>query len=187
MKYLNFLAIALIVSLSSCGGGSSEDANSEDQVDSTASEAAASPQRGMVEVDLNEFYVNATIMVPDESRGEQNIAMNDFGETRIQVGTIYDVIIAEQIEGDLNTFIQALSEDITYSNEVIEQGDDFVLYKSSIVDSHIDPEFHFFAIKTADGIVYEIHDYNEEGGYAESVARLMLESVNNMKANNTAS
>jgi hypothetical protein len=173
MKYLNFLAIALIVSLSSCGGGSSEDANSEDQVDSTASEAAASPQRGMVEVDLNEFYVNATIMVPDESRGEQNIAMNDFGETRI--------------EGDLNTFIQALSEDITYSNEVIEQGDDFVLYKSSIVDSHIDPEFHFFAIKTADGIVYEIHDYSEEGGYAESVARLMLESVNNMKANNTAS
>ena len=97
----------------------------------------------MMEVDLNEFYVNATIMVPDESRGEQNIAMNDFGEIRIQVGTIYDVIIAEQIEGDLNTFIQALSEDITYSNEVIEQGDDFVLFKSSIVDSHIDPEFSF--------------------------------------------
>jgi hypothetical protein len=37
------------------------------------------------------------------------------------------------------------------------------------------------------GIVYEIHDYNVEGGYAESVARLMLESVNNMKANKTAS
>ena len=26
--------------------------------------------------------------------------------------------------------------------------------------------------------------YNEEGGYAESVARMMLESVNHMKANN---
>ena len=187
MKYLNFLAIALIVSLSSCGGGSSEDANSEDQVDSAASEAAATPKRGMMEVDLNEFYVNATIMVPDESRGEQNINRNDdFGETRVQAGTIYDVIIAEQIEGDLNTYIQMLSEDITFTNEVIEQGDDYVLYKSSITDSHIDPEYHFFAIKTIDGIVYELHDYNEEGGYAESVARLMLESVNHMKANNTA-
>ncbi len=187
MKDSNHFAIALIISLASCGGGSSEEANSEDQVDSTASEAEAASQRGMVEVDLKEFYVNATIMVPDELRGEQNIAMNDFGETRIQVGTIYDVIIVEQIEGDLNTFIQALSEDIPYSNEVIEQGDDFVLYKSSIVDSHIDSEFHFFAIKTVDDIVYEIRDYNEEGGHAESVARLMLESVNNMRPNNTAS
>ena len=187
MKVQNLFLIALLFSLAACGGGASDDGNSEESSDSSATEASATPMRGMVEVDLSEFYVNASIMIPDETRGEQSIAVNDFGETRIQVGTIYDVIIAEQIEGDLNSYIQMLSEDITYMNEIIDQGEDFVLYKSSIADSHIEPEFHFFAIKTIDGIVYEIHDYNEEGGYAESVARLMLQSVNDIKPINTAS
>lgn len=187
MKIYKNLSLVLIVGLTSCGSGASEEDGTAGQADSNSTELPTALQRGMVEVDLNEFYINASILVPDENRGEQNINRNDdFGETRVQVGTIYDVIIAEQIEGDLNTYIQMLSEDITFTNEVIEQGDDYVLYKSSITDSYIDPEYHFFAIKTIDGIVYELHDYNEEGGYAESVARLMLESVNHMKANNTA-
>lgn len=187
MKTRHLFFSAILFTLASCGGGSSE--TSDEATDSTAtvSDLPASLQRGSVEADLSDYFVNATITIPDESRGEHSITANDFGETRIKVGTIYDVIIAELIEGDLNSHIQMLNEDITFTNEIVEQGDDYILYKSSIANSSIDPVFHFYAIKTFDGIAYEIHDYNEEGGYAESVARMMMESVNYMKANNNPS
>ena len=113
--------------------------------------------------------------------------VNDFGETHVHVGDLYNVVFAELIEGDLNSYKTALSEDLMYNNVIVEEGDDFVLYKSVIDGSHVEPVFHFYAIKDVGGVTYEIHDYNEEGGYPESIARFMLESVNHMELNNQAS
>ena len=146
MKIYKLLALSLIIGLSSCGGGGSEDSSEQPADEAVASDLPAVLQKGMVEVSLNDYYVNAAILVPDETRGVQEISTNDFGETRVKVGTVYDVIFAELIEGDLNSKIQMLNEDITYTNDIIDQGEDFILYKSTITDSHIDPEFHFYAI-----------------------------------------
>ncbi len=187
MKLYSFMALVLALSLFSCGGASSDSEASEDGEDMAQSDFPRTLQNATKWVDLNDYYVNASIAIPDETQGESEIMVNDFGEIHVSVGEIYHVVFAEMIEGDLNTYISTLSEDLVYTNEIVDQGEDYVLYKSTIADSPMDPEFHFYATKTIDGIAFEIHDYNEEGGYAESITRRMLDSVNNLKSNNSPS
>lgn len=184
MKVSYLLLIPVLFAMTACGGGGGE---SDSSADSTqVSELPRSLQAGVMEVDLSDHFINATVLIPDSSRGLASIQTNDFGEVRIVVGDVYNLVIVENLDATMDSKLQALNEDLMYQHEVIEQGDDYVLYKSSIEGSHVDPVFHFFAFKTIDGIEYEFHDYNEEGGYAESVARLMLESVNHLRVNNSA-
>lgn len=185
MKLYTLFGIFSLALLTACGGES----KSDEAAEGAASNLPAVLQTSVTTADLSEHFINASIIIPDSNRAESHpdIYVNDFGETRIQVGTIYNIVIAELLEGDLNSYRQALADDLTYSHEIIEEGSDFILYKSVIIDSHLDPEFHFYAIKEIDGVLYEIHDYSEEGGYAESIARMMLESVNHMSVNNSAS
>jgi hypothetical protein len=186
MKRTLFLSLFCAFILASCSGGSGESSDTTDSTEAST-EMPAALQRAATTVDLSDYFVNVTLTIPDSSRGLPMVEANDFGETRVVVGSIYNLVITELIEGDINSYVEALKGDGMYQNEVVEQGDDFVLYKSVIADSHVDPEFHFFAIKNVDGIDFEFHDYNEEGGYAESVARYMLDSVNHLKRNNQSS
>lgn len=184
MKLYTLTGIFLIALLTACGGESKTDEADGD----VASDLPAILQTSVTTADLSEHFINASIIIPDSNRAKSHaeIYVNDFGETRVQVGTIYNIVIAELLEGDLNSYRQTLADDLTYTHEIIEEGSDYILYKSVIIDSQLDPEFHFFAIKDIDGVKYEIHDYSEEGGYAESIARMMLESVNHMNVNNPA-
>ncbi|GAB5538200.1 MAG: hypothetical protein Salg2KO_03030 [Salibacteraceae bacterium] len=185
MLHKFLLATGLAICLISCGGQQGE--TGEESTEEGTNELPRSLQVATTTVDLSDHYVNGTLIVPDETQGELSISVNDFGETHVQVGEVYHVVFAELLEGDINSRKQALGDDLMYKNEFVEEGEDFILYKSVIADSHLDPEFHFYAVKTIGNTTFEIHDYNEQGGYAESIARRMLESVKNIKPNNSPS
>lgn len=181
MKFLHLSLIALALSLAACGDGTSGDTPAEDPV----SDLPPMLQNATTMLDMSEHNMPFSLYVPDSTKGFPSVEPTSYGETRVQVGTIFNVVIAEG--GDLAGFKQTLEEDLLYQHTIIEQGDDFLLYKSEIKDSFLDPEFHFYAVKTVDGLTFEIHDYNDEGGYAESVARYMLTSINHIMPNNNPS
>lgn len=135
--------------------------------------------QGTTQLDLNEHGLPFSLIVPDSMRGIPNIQPTTYGETQIEVGKTYNVVVAEG--GDLAAFKSQLKDDLLYKHTIVEEGPDFVLYKSEIADSFLDPEFHFYSVKQVGNRTFEFHDFNEEGGYAESVARFMLESVNHLK------
>jgi hypothetical protein len=185
MKTLNWITVLIILLSTSCGEPTGEESGAGTA--DAATELPAALQRGTTTIDLSEHFVKASLIIPDSMRGVPTIEPNAFGGIQVTVGPTYNVVIEKLVGGSLQSKIKALQEDLMYKNEIIEQGDDFIFYKSVIADSYVDPEFHFYAIKQMGGVTYEMHDYNEEGGYAESVARFMLESVSYIQANGSES
>ena len=178
------LSLFVLVLFSACGG--SDDASTaEQEAQSEVSALPASLARGTTQLNLEEYFMPFSLYVPDSNRGIPKIVETSYGETEIQVGKTFHIVVAEG--GDLATTKSAIAEDLMYTVEIIEEGTDYILYKSSIKDSHLDPEFHFHAVKNVKGTDFEFHDFNNEGGYAESVARFMLESINHIIPNNSAS
>ncbi|MEZ4721491.1 MAG: hypothetical protein R2813_06385 [Flavobacteriales bacterium] len=185
MRLFNVFMVLAVAGLCSCGGGSNEGEAGEGTEE--VSSLPAVLQNRVTNYDMSEYFVNATFIIPDSSRGIPEVIENAFGGVQLTVGNSYNIVINEHLEGTIQSKTQELSEDLMYKNEIVEQGTDFILYKSVIADSYVDPVFHFYAIKTIGGTNFEIHDYSEEGGYAESQARFMLESVNHLQPNNPAS
>lgn len=181
-RYLWLIAVSLLV-LTSCGAG--EETSSEEGADSTATDLPVVLQRGTTTLDLSDYFMPFSIYIPDSMRGTPSVEETGYGETVISVGSTFHMVAAEG--GDINQFKTEMMDDLMYKNTVVEEGEDFVLYKSEIDGSFLDPEFHFYSVKTVNGVTFEFHDFNEEGGYAESVARFMLESVNHLIVNQEAS
>ena len=182
IRHLWLITVSLLV-LTACSGGG--DASSDDANDSTATDLPAVLQNGTTTLDLGDYFMPFSIYIPDSMRGIPTIEETGYGETVISVGSTFHMVAAEG--GDLNLFKTEMMNDLMYKNTVVEEGEDFILYKSEIDGSFLDPEFHFYSVKTLNGVPFEFHDFNEEGGYAESVARFMLESVNHLIVNQEAS
>lgn len=168
--------------LTACGGGETA---TEESTETETSDLPAVLQNGTTTLDLSDYFMPFSIYIPDSMRGIPAIEETGYGETVISVGPTFHMVVAEG--GDLNSFKTEMANDLMYKNTVVEEGEGFVLYKSEIDGSFLDPEFHFYSVKTVNGVTFEFHDFNEEGGYAESVARFMLESVNHLIANQEAS
>lgn len=184
MKKLPFLSIVLLACFAfSCGGGEKPEVQSSEEAVSET--LPASLARGTMLLDLNDYFMPFSLYVPDSNRGIPNIIETGYGETEIEVGSMFHIIVAEG--GNVADKKVALADELMYTNEIIEEGADFLLYKSTIQDSHLEPEFHFYAVKHVNGVDFEFHDYSNEGGYAETVARFMLESINHLVPNNSAS
>src|SRR5690606_33885181 len=110
---------------------------------------------------LNEHGLPFSLIVPDSMRGMPNVQPTTYGETPIEVGTTYNVVVAEG--GDHAAFKSQLKDYLLYKHTIVEEGPDFVLYKSEIADSFLDPEFHFYSVKQVGNRTFEFHDFNEEG------------------------
>lgn len=183
MKRIIQLSIAAsIILMQSCTGGNSHsDEQSMEQESATQTGVEALPQtlqRGTQLLDLSDYFMPFSLYIPDSSRGIPNIIETSYGETEIEVGSTFHIVVAEG--GDMAMKKVEIADDLMFTNDVVEEGDDFILYKSSIADSHLDPEYHFYAVKTVDGLDFEFRDFSNEGGYAETVARFMLASVNHL-------
>lgn len=184
MKKLPLLLLLLpaFIALSCGGGDKSENQSSEEVVTETLPSSLA---RGTMLLNLNDYFMPFSLCVPDSNRGIPNIIETGYGETEIEVGSTFHIMVAEG--GSLAEKKASLAEELMYTNEIIEEGAGFLLYKSTIQDSHLEPEFHFYAVKQVNGTDFEFRDFDNEGGYAETVARFMLESINHLVPNNSAS
>lgn len=178
--FLALIAIALITQ--SCGSGTDGDADAQD---SAAQALPAVLTRGMTELNLSEYFMPFTMIVPDSSRGYAEVEETGYGETIVRVGSVYNLVIAEG--GDVATKKAEVMDDLMFTNTIVEEGENYFIYKSVIEGSPLDPEFHFYMVKDVNGTTYEFKDNKDEGPFAESIVRLMMESVNHITPNSAAS
>ena len=181
MKLNRFFSVLLVALLTACGGGGDREGSGEESSGSAtpASELPDVLTRATTQLDLSEYFMPFELYVPDSTRGVPMIEETSFGEVSVHVGKTYHIIIAEG--GDLAMKKADLEGDLTFTHEIVEEGADYILYKSTIKDSYLEPEFHFYAVKQVGGTSYEFHDYSDEGGYAQTVAAFMLESVKHLQ------
>lgn len=188
MKKFHFIfLISSLLAFSSCGGGegASDDTTAKDSTSTESSALPSSLVRGTMLLNLDDYFMPFSLYVPDSNRGIPNIIETGYGETEIEVGSTFHIVVAEG--GSMEDKKAALIDDLMFKHEIVNEGSDFILYKSVIENSHLEPEFHFYAIKHVDGIDFEFHDYSNDGGYSEKVAQFMLESINHLVPNNSAS
>lgn len=176
MRKTLFLTLFSFLILTSCGGGASDQETAEDTQTEQLPEVL---QKSTMDLDLSDYYLPFTLIVPDSNRGYPMVEETSYGETIVKVGSVYQMVVAEG--GDLAAKKAELEGDLLYAHEIVEEGDDHILYKSSIKDSYLEPEFHFYAVKQIGNLTFEFRDYSDEGGHSESVAKFMLASVNHLK------
>ena len=183
MRYLLFpLSFVLIISVASCGQSGDAPATEETEV---VQDLPAVLVNGTSELDLSDYFMPFSMYVPDSNRGIPEIIETGYGETIVRVGPTFNMIIAEG--GDLANRKTEIAADLMYNNTIIEEGDGFIIFKSEIEGSFVDPEFHFYAVKNINGVDFEFKDNKDEGPFAESIARFMMESVNHIISNKSAS
>ena len=140
---------------------------------------------GTSELDLSDYFMPFSLYVPDSNRGIPDVIETGYGETIVRVGPAFNMIIAEG--GNVANRKAEIADDLMYKNTIIEEGDGFIIFKSEIEGSFVDPEFHFYAVKNINGIDFEFKDNKDDGPFAESIARFMVESVNHITPNKSAS
>ena len=150
MKLLNNLILATVVTLAfACGSGSTNESESDN-----ASESKAATE-GIKQIELSEYELNAQISVPDDSKGKAEVIATDWGSIEINVADWYGIEIVPY--GITIAEKKAeLTSDLVYSIDYLVEDENLILYKKTIADSDVDPEFHFFMTTEIDGELVEV-------------------------------
>lgn len=178
--FVGLFLVAVVFSTNGCG--SSGSGASGEVADSTSLESLPPVlAEGTVSLDLSEYFMPFSIYVPDSNRGIPEIEDTGFGETIVRVGKTFNMVIAEG--GDIAMKKAEIADDLMFTNDITEEGEGYFVYKSTIKDSHLEPEYHFYAVKSIGGRQYEFRDNKDEGPFSESIATFMVLSVRHIIPN----
>ena len=164
--YSLITALALVVTLQSCGGKKDD----QPEVEAPA---------GMITLDLSKYGKPFTIFVPDSTTGKMQIIEQTWGALEIRIGNNFQLSITED-PGD----IELLKTDI--------KGDEVNRFKSFIVEeagtimweSEITkPEFHFYSIQKLGNSTYVFTDVKsaEAEPFSKEAIQKMLDSAKGLK------
>ncbi len=176
------LSIVMLLFTASCGQSGDTSSSEEETV---VQDLPAVLVNGTSELDLSDYFMPFSMYIPDSNRGIPEVIETGYGETIVTVGPTFNMIIAEG--GDMNNRKNEIADDLMYTNTIIEEGDGFIIFKSEIEGSFVDPEYHFYAVKTINGVQFQFKDNKDEGPFAESIARFMVESIEHIIPNKSAS
>lgn len=173
-KSITLISAFLIVLLSACGGGDS----STDQTEGQASEEMSDMQ-GMTELNLTDYGLDLSIMIPDENTGVAEVIATDWSvEIRVGEGFMISVSIGE---GDLELLKSDLMEDLVYKAEILDESESHIVYKREIENSGMEPEHHFFLITDIDGDQYDVQNLKDVTYSKEAIDRMLM-SAKSIKA-----
>lgn len=175
MKKAKYIFPVLLSALIACGGGG-EQAAENDENAATETEAVSGS-----ETDLTEYGMPFSITVPDGGNSQTEIMANDWGGIEIVKGESYMVSIAFG-EGDVDLLKFDLEEDLVYKSTILDEGENFMLYKREIPESGMEAEHHFMFVFDAGEDAVEITNMKDVI-YSEEAARAMLNSAKSFKAN----
>jgi hypothetical protein len=184
MKIKNTLCIlAVSTIMMACGGNQQKDATESNSETEGTENASEMDLNTMAEVDLSDFDLNASIYIPDDSKGKPEINTTNFGSIQIVVGKDYGIEIVpfgltvsekkEELEGDL-----------VYDIEYLSESDNSIYFKRTIKDSDVKAEFHFFMTKEINGDLIEIKSLNQT--YSERAIEKMIQSAKSLEEKPTA-
>ncbi len=173
-KAIAIVSLFSMVMFSACGGGES----TGDQAEGQATEESASMQ-GMKELNLGEYGMDISIMIPDENTGMAEVIAADWSvEIRVGEGFMISVSIGE---GDLELLKSDLQEDLVYKSEILDESPSHIVYKREIENSGMEPEHHFFYIADVEGDQYDVQNLKDVTYSKEAIDR-MLASAKSIKA-----
>jgi len=178
MKISRLLYTTAVISiLFACNNAPSENAT-EENVEET-SEKKEVDLSGMEEIDLSEYDLLATMLVPDESKGNREIGFTEAGNILIKVGSRYGIeivpfgmTVAEKKE--------ELAGGLVYNIGFIEETENSILYSKTIKDSEIEAETHFFYSAEINGELIEIKSL-DGSPFSSGMIKKMLASAKSIK------
>ena len=178
MKKLIYFLPLTVMTLFSCGGGEAGTGNEN-------AEAAEgnSAMQGIL-TDLSEYGMDYTIVLPEKKELITKIVANDWGGIEVSQGENFMISIAYG-EGDIDLLKFDLEEDLVYKSQVLEEGENFILFKKEIEGSGIDPEFHFLYVHKVKDEAIEVQNL-KEAGFNEESARNMLNAAKTFSAKSGA-
>tara|TARA_R110000868_G_scaffold121081_5_gene321287 strand:+ start:55 stop:576 length:522 start_codon:yes stop_codon:yes gene_type:complete len=173
MRKLRLLSLfALIVLFSACGSGEEKSSAKEE-------ETLNENYNKMIQTDLSEYGLNATIYIPDESKGKAEISETSWGSINIEVGENFGLEIIPFGMSIEDKKIE-LQGDLVYNTEYIEQTENLLVFTKVIKDSDMEPEVHFFYVTKVDGEQVEVKNTKDRTFRKEAVDK-MVESAKSLK------
>lgn len=164
--YSLITALALVITLQSCGG------KKDDQ---TAVEAPA----GMITLDLSKYGKPFTIFVPDSTIGKMQIIEQTWGALEIRIGTSFQLSITED-PGDLELRKTDIKGDeVNRFKSFIVEEEGTIMWESEITK----PEFHFYSIQKLGTATYVFEDIKsaEAEPFSKESVQKMLDSAKGLK------
>lgn len=175
MKKMLFLLALPAMFLASCGDG-----NNGTDPNGTDSLANAGPDLSdmvSLETNMEEHGVDLTMMVPNSDKAEADpLVEYDDGRmiTTVKVGERFQLVITD-MEPDKAQFKRDLEGDLTFTNTIIEETDDMIIYESKAADMER-TFFHLWMSKDIGGIIYQIED-NKAGEFTKVNIEEMVKSI----------
>ena len=143
--------------------------------------------KGMMEIDLSEWGIPVTMMVPDSTKAPLDIQESAAAGIVIRVGKSFQVEIAE--DGDLamrKDDLQTGPESLVYVATTVSEGSDFIVYQQEVKDSEMAPKFRFYYIFESEGMSYGVQDFDEGGPYVQGAVEKMLDAAKSVKGKSTS-
>lgn len=135
--------------------------------------------QGMMELDLSQYGLNVTLMVPDSSIGTLEVMAQSYGDIEVRVGTFFQIKIAPG--GDIALKKSDLESDLLFKTTILSETPELLIYKSDLPDGS-KSYHHFYMIKKVLGANYEIRDIEESGeSFSEAIVKKMVEAANSIK------
>ena len=180
MKSIRLTLSTLIISaLFACSSGGGNDTTA-DGADSTQVEnAAAEDYSDMTEVNLSEYGIAASIMVPGENKGKLEMEETSWGSITLKVGDKFGIEIVP-FGLTLEEMKAEMDQGGVYQIEIIEEDPNYLLYKRSIPNAEVKDEYHFFMYKEINGESYEIKSMADME-LKELAARTALKAAKSLK------
>lgn len=172
IKYTSLFVLAF--ALFACGDKTPE--STEETVTETVVEE--NNYKGMEMVDLTAYDIPASIYIADKDKGKQVFNPTSRESLEIEVGkkfgieiTPFGFSVAEKKE--------ELSNSLVYSVEFIEDSPNKIVYKKTIPESDLDPEFHFFYTTSMNGDTYSVESLNK--AYTEKSIQKMVSAAESLE------
>lgn len=164
--YSLITALALIVTLQSCGGKKDE-------------QVAVEAPAGMITLDLSKYGKPFTIFVPDSTMGKMEIVEQTWGALEIRVGKNFQLSITED-PGDVELRKADIkSDDVNKFKSYIVEEPTTIMWESEITK----PEFHFYSIQKIGNSTYVFEDIKstEAEPFSKESVQKMLDSAKGLK------
>ena len=179
MKKLISHSLIILTVVFSIGCNETPDPN-ENQSKSDKNTAATVGH--LIEMNLEQYNIPAIVSIPDSSYGITSVEESPTGGVVVKVGNMFQIEVAE--EGDLDLRKEDLKtgyESLVYTAEIIDEGDNFILFKQNTVNGDMAPKYRFYYVFEADGFTYSIQDWDEGGPYPEKAVQKMLHAAKLVK------
>lgn len=180
MKLKHIFLFTATFGLVACGSGGEQ--NEQASTDSTKviNQATDADYGQMQEVKLNDFGLMASIYLPSENKGPLMVKESSYGTIVMKVGERFGL---EVVPFGLSIIEKRneLEQGTVFKIEVLEERQEYMLYRKFIPGSEVLEEFHIYLTKEIDGELIAVKSIDDME-LKEAQAREVLKSAKSLKA-----